>query len=221
MEPKDFYTNAQRKLQSDNESTKLADTIFHAVVTEELQPEQIGFIASRDFFFLSTVDAEGQPSVSYKGGPVGAVHVISPTQLAFPNYDGNGMFFSMGNISESNKVGLLFMDIEQTPLRIRVQGEAVLSEDPELMTLFPSATVIVIVDISSVFHNCARYIHKHTRTETSKYVPDENGDQPFPVWKRVDAVQDSLLANDIGKAESEGGTITLEDYADHLSKGTS
>lgn len=113
------------------------------------------------------------------------------------------------------------MGIEQTPLRIRVQGEAVLSEDPELMARFPSATMIIIVNITSVFHNCARYIHKHTRTETSKYVPDENGEQPFPVWKRIDAVQDSLLANDIGKAEDEGGTISMEDYAEHLSKGTS
>ena len=122
MEPKDFYTNAQRKLQKNNDSTKLADTVFHAVVTEDLQPEQIGFIASRDFFFLSTVDAQGQPTVSYKGGPVGAVHVINPTQIAFPNYDGNGMFFSMGNISESNKVGLLFMVYTHDTSRCRISA---------------------------------------------------------------------------------------------------
>ena len=185
MEPKDFYTNAQRKMQSDNESTKLADTIFHAVVTEELQPEQIGFIASRDFFFLSTVDAEGQPSVSYKGGPVGAVHVISPTQLAFPNYDGNGMFLSLGNIAETAKIGLLFIDFE-TPNRLRVQATASMHRDDVLLSNYPGAIAVVRARVDKVFLNCARYIHKHQRIETSPYIPNETGQQPFPTWKRID-----------------------------------
>ena len=221
MEPNDFYTDAQSKLQTDNDSAKLASAVVNAIVSEELQPEQIDFISSRDFFFLSTVSSKGEPTVSYKGGPVGVVHIISPTELVFPNYDGNGMFLSMGNISEMNKVGLLFIDLEQNPLRVRVQGKAVFSNKPELLERFPGASMIVKIDITSVFYNCARYIHKHTRTETSKYVPNRNGDQPFPSWKKIDALQDVLHPHDIGRADNEGGTITMDEYNEHVSKGIS
>jgi predicted pyridoxine 5'-phosphate oxidase superfamily flavin-nucleotide-binding protein len=221
MEPNDFYTDAQCKLQTDNDSRKLAKAVVNAIVSEELQAEQINFISTRDFFFLSSVSSKGEPTVSYKGGPVGVVHIISPTKLAFPNYDGNGMFFSMGNISEMNKVGLLFIDLEQNPLRVRVQGDAILSNNPKLLERFPGANMIVEINITSVFYNCARYIHKHTRTETSQYVPNLNGEQPFPSWKRIDGLQDSLHPNDIGKAENEGGTISMDEYNDHVSKGIS
>jgi len=221
MELNEFFTNAQRKLQSDNDSANLAAAVVSAIVSEELQPEQIDFISGRDFFFLSTVNSKGEPTVSYKGGPVGVVHVVSPTELVFPNYDGNGMFFSMGNISETNKVGLLFIDVEQNPLRVRVQGKAVLSNDSDLLKRFPGATMIVKIDITSVFYNCARYIHKHKRTETSKYVPNINGDQPFPSWKKIDALQEVLHPDDIGRADDEGGTISMEEYNEHVAKGTS
>lgn len=221
MKPSNFYTNEQCKLQADNDSTKLANAVVNAIVSEELQAEQIDFISTRDFFFLSTISSKGEPTVSYKGGPVGVVHIISPTKLAFPNYDGNGMFFSMGNISEMNKIGLLFIDLEQNPLRVRVQGEAVLSNNPELLEHFPGANMIIEINITSVFYNCARYIHKHTRTETSKYVPNKHGDQPFPSWKRIDNLQDSLHPKDIGKADNEGGTISMDKYNEHVLKGIS
>ncbi|MCE7999737.1 MAG: pyridoxamine 5'-phosphate oxidase family protein [Rhodobiaceae bacterium] len=219
-DPTEFYSDAQRKIQSDQDSENLAAAMAATIVFDELQEDHSDFIASRDYFFLSSVNAEGEPTVSYKGGPVGLVQVLSPKRLAFPSYDGNGMFYSMGNIAEAGKIGMLFIDME-TPHRVRVQGTAKVSKDPDLMQRFPGANMVVEVEVTSAFINCARYIHKHERVETSKYVPDEKGDQPFPSWKRIDLLQDALPGKDAGGADEAGGLITIEQYQEALEKGES
>lgn len=219
--PEDFYTDAQRKLQSENGNDKLAVAVVHAIVRDELEDIHIDYIQSRDYFFLSTVTADGEPTVSYKGGPVGFVQVTGENKLVFPNYDGNGMWLSMGNIDAAAKIGMLFMDF-CTPWRIRVQGDARLSRNPGLMARFPGCNMVIEVDVTRVFQNCARYIHKHTRVEeTSIYVPDAKGRQPFPAWKRIDAIQDYLHERDQGRAENEGGLITTDQYLDKVQDGTS
>jgi len=166
------------------------------------------------------VNGAGEPTVSYKGGDVGTVKVLDESTLAFPAYDGNGMFLSMGNIADTAKIGMLFIDFE-TPNRVRVQATASFSADDELLAEYPGAVGVVRAQVDDVFVNCARYIHKHTRTETSPYVPDEAGAQPFPAWKRIDILQDFLPAADQGKADAVGGTITQEDYGQALAAGES
>ena len=116
------------------------------------------------------------------------------------------MFLSMGNIVETSKIGLLFIDFE-TPNRIRVQATATLSKDDPLMANYPGAQLIVRAKVDKVFLNCARLIHKHTRVSTSPYVPDENGETPFPAWKRIDLVQDALPSKVVGRTAEEGGVI--------------
>jgi len=218
--PEDFYSPAQRKLQKQGDHEKLAEVVVHAIVRDELEDIHSDYINSRDYFFLSTVNADGMPTVSYKGGAVGFVKVMGPNRLIFPNYDGNGMWMSLGNIDEAAKVGMLFMDMV-TPWRIRVQGSAKLTDDPELMGLFPGCNKVIDVSVEVVFQNCARYIHKHTRVETSPYVPAEDGTQPFPAWKRIDGLQPVLHPDDQGRAESEGGLLTEEQYLEKVEKGTS
>jgi hypothetical protein len=146
--------------------------------------------------------------------------LLDSRTLVFPNYDGNGMFKSMGNISEAAKVGLLFIDME-TPNRVRVQGNATLSADDPELDRYPGANMLVRVDVTARFLNCARYIHKHTRVAQSPYVPNEKGEQPFPSWKRIDLVQDALPARDAGRAAAEGGAITFDGYVEKLMEGTS
>ncbi|WP_158964971.1 pyridoxamine 5'-phosphate oxidase family protein [Chachezhania sediminis] len=216
----DFYTDAERDLQAAHDSRSLADVVVQAIVRDEMEPPNIDFIASRDFFFLSTVNDRGEPTVSYKGGAPGFVKVLDANTLVFPNFDGNGMFKSMGNIASMTKIGMLFIDME-TPNRVRVQGEATLSTDPADLALYPGANMVVKVTVTSCFLNCARYIHKHTRVEASPYVPDAQGDQPYPAWKRIDMVQDALPEKDRGKADAHGGTITMDGYVERLMAGTS
>lgn len=218
--PEQFYTDAQRKLQQQGQHEKLAEVVVHAIVRDELEAIHTDYIASRDYFFLSTVNADGMPTVSYKGGPVGFVRVMAPNRLVFPNYDGNGMWMSMGNIDEASKVGMLFMDMV-TPWRIRLQGAARLSQDPALMAQFPGCNMVVDVAVEVVFQNCARYIHKHSRIDSSPYVPDAEGKQPFPAWKRIDGLQPVLHPDDQGRAAQEGGLITEAEYLEKVAQGIS
>jgi len=216
-----FYTETQRSMQARFESEQLADRLAETIMVDEIDMEMHApFIASRDFFFLSTVNERGEPTVSYKGGPVGVVSIIDPSTIIFPNYDGNGMFLSMGNIDDTAKIGMLFIDFE-TPNRIRIQATAsVSSDDPELAR-YPGATMIVRAKVDKVYLNCARLIHKHTRVESSPYVPDADGNTPYPDWKRIDFVQDALRPDDQGRATDEGGVITIQDYGAALHEGRS
>jgi len=206
-----LYRDAQRALQDKFATRKLADTVSQVIVHDTLTDEDKAFIQSRDFFFLSTVNAEGWPTVSYKGGTQGIVTALDDKTLVFPSYDGNGMYLSMGNIAASQRIGMLFIDFE-TPHRTRVQANAELSQDAGLLARFPGADLVVKARIEQIWINCPRYIHRMSRLETSRYVPDAKGKAPLPAWKRIDAIQDSLPACDQGRADKEGGLISIEDY---------
>lgn len=214
-----FYTESQVELQEHFESRPLAEALEAVIVVSELDEQHAGLISTRDFFFLSTVTADGSPTVSYKGGDAGIVTIVDNKTLAFPMYDGNGMFLTMGNIAETAKIGMLFIDFE-TPNRVRVQATASLHHDDALLAEYPGAISIVRASIDEVFVNCARYIHKHERVATSPYVPDENGDQPLPKWKRIDMLQPVMSPTDQARSEQEG-LITQEDYGEALMAGDS
>lgn len=216
-----FYTDSQKRLQVTFGSHRLAERAVESIVRDELDPKlHQPFIESRDFFFLATVNTQGEPTVSYKGGPVGVVTVVDAKTLAFPSYDGNGMFLSMGNIAETAKIGMLFIDFEK-PNRMRVQATAAVSADDPLIAKYPGAQLIARARVEKVFMNCPRYIHKYGRISPSRYVPDRNGKAPFPAWKRIDAIQDALAPQDIGRAAGEGGVITQEEYWAKLTAGES
>ncbi len=215
----DFYTADQRQLQDDFETRPLADTLAAVMLKDEVADVPAAFIESRDFFFLSTVTPEGEPTVSYKGGAPGFVRVVDSKTIAFPSYDGNGMFLSMGNIVATAKIGMLFIDFE-TPHRLRVQATAhVAAKDDPIVDEFPGADLVVVATVDAAFVNCGRYIHKHTRLESSPYVPDADGSQPLPAWKRIDALQDALPPRDQGRAAADGGTIDGAEYAERLRTG--
>jgi hypothetical protein len=125
------------------------------------------------------------------------------------------MLLSMANIAIAKKIGLLFMDFE-TPHRVRVQASATLVKEGPLLDSFPGAQLVVRAEVDSVFVNCGRYIHQHQRISSSEYVPDDQGNQPFPAWKRIDLIQDALPEADRERAEADGGTITAEDYGESV-----
>ncbi|MGR8918852.1 MAG: hypothetical protein ACU85V_04485, partial [Gammaproteobacteria bacterium] len=141
-----------------------------------------------------------------------------PKTLVFPSYDGNGRYHSMGNIGETSNIGMLFLDFE-TPNRLRLQGEATVSDDDPMLAEFPGAELIVRVKVTDVIINCPRYIHRMQRVEQSRNVPQKDGSAPYAQWKRVDIVQDALPAKDAGKAEKAGGTITMDEYFEKVMEG--
>jgi uncharacterized protein len=205
-------------LQDAAQSRLLADRLAGAIVKPEISPEHAAFIARCDFFFLATVDDGGFPTVSYKGGAPGFVRMIDQSTLVFPDYDGNGMFLSMGNVAATGKIGMLFIDFER-PHRLRVQATAAVHDDHPELANYPGAKLLVRAAVDEDCVNCGRYIHRHRRQAPSKYVPDGAGRQPYPAWKRIDGLQDALPPADQGRAEAEGGTITDEAYEQRVRAG--
>ncbi len=213
-----LYSPQHRQLQDQHETRNLADRVEQLIVEKQVSEQHRAFIESRDFFFLTTVDHRGYPTCSYKGGNSGLVCVVDPETLAFPSYDGNGMFLSMGNIHGNPKIGMLFIDFA-TPHRIRVHGDAFIQAEDPLLSAYPGADMIVRVRIGEIFINCPRYIHRMQRIASSKYVPQAGQDTPAPQWKRIDALQDALPVRDQGLADKLGGTITADEYGALLMNG--
>jgi predicted pyridoxine 5'-phosphate oxidase superfamily flavin-nucleotide-binding protein len=202
-------------LQDRFDTRKLADNVERRVVFTEITPEHRAFIESRDMFWLATIDHQGRPTVSYKGGDPGFVRVLDSTTVAFPCYDGNGMFYSMGNVLGNSQVGLLFVNFEK-PHRLRVQGIASVDDNDPLLNDYAEAQLVVRVKVSEVFRNCPRYVHRYNKVTASEYVPRAECETPLAGWKRVDDVQASLPVKDRARVEREGGVVTRAEYEQAL-----
>lgn len=186
-----MYHEGSRQLQEHFDSTRIADRLEQVTVHPELWDGDLAFIENASMFFLATADAEGWPDCSYKGGLPGFVKVIDRKTLAFPHYDGNGMFRSLGNVLVNPKVGMLFIDFAH-PNRMRINGHATVVEDGELVESFEGAQAAVRVDIERVFPNCPRYIHKMELIEHSTYAPRPDHEPPEPEWKQMPIFRDAL-----------------------------
>ena len=177
----DFH-DGNLQLQERFGTRRLAERIAQRA-SERLTPEQRRFIERADMFFIATCDHRGLPTCSYKGGDPGFVTVVDDGCIAFPNYDGNGKYQSMGNLLKNPNAGLLFIDfVEQA--RLRLQGVVSIDEQDALMRQYPGAQFIARVAITEVYSNCARYIHKYELVERSQYVPRQGVRAPTPEWKR-------------------------------------
>jgi uncharacterized protein len=198
MEPP--YTPSQRALQDRADTRRLADRIAERLMRDHLTDDDRAFVERLDMFFLATVDAEGKPTCSYKGGDPGFVQVIDPRTVVFPSWDGNGMFLSLGNVASTGHVGMLFMDFA-SPRRLRIQGRAELSDDSALLSRWEGAQIAVRVAVDAVFPNCPRYVHRMEVVERSEYVPREGCETPIPKWKRSEWARDVLPEGDPAREE--------------------
>ncbi len=191
------YTQHMRQMQDKFGTRKMADRIAE-FAPPMIIAENKAMIEAMDMFFFATADAQGRPQVSYKGGDPGFVKVVDETTLAFPIFDGNGLFLSTGNVLANPNVGMLFIDF-MNPHRIRVNGSASIQDNDPLMSQYPGAVMIVRVAVREIFGNCPRYVHKMQLVKRSKFVPRPNVDTPEPVWKYLNAIQDVLPEKDSKK----------------------
>ncbi len=190
-----LYSPSARALQDRFDSRRLADRLEQVKVHDAISADDRAFIESLDMCFLATVDAQGQPTCSYKGGAQGFVAVLDEHTLAMPNYDGNGMYLTMGNVEATHRVGLLFIDFVHQR-RIRVEGRAELRHDDAMIARYPGAQFMLYVHVDRVYPNCGRYIHHMARMESSAFVPDAHGEAPVPGWKRTEWARDVLPGHD-------------------------
>jgi predicted pyridoxine 5'-phosphate oxidase superfamily flavin-nucleotide-binding protein len=190
-----IYHDKQRALQDAFDTRRLADIIESNNLHLTFNPLDEAFIAAKDFFFLATADASGKPSCSFKAGPAGFVRVVDERTLAFPCYDGNGMYLSMGNLRVNPAVGLLFIDFERRR-RMRLEGVASIDENDPLAASYPEAQFVVRVRATQVYPNCPRYIHQMRLVERSRFVPHAECETPVPAWKRREWSSDVLADGD-------------------------
>lgn len=179
-----MYHAGSRELQDAFDCRRIADRLEEVTVHEAFTEDDVAFIEAAPFFFLATADAEGRPDCSYKGGVPGFVRVVGERTLAFPDYDGNGMFRSLGNLRVNPHVGLLFVDFQE-PWRLRVNGRASVSRDDPLVGEWEGAQLVVRVEAERIFPNCSRYIHQMEMRELSPFAPGQGHEPPVPDWKRA------------------------------------
>ncbi len=196
----ELYGEGARSLQDRLDTRRLADALANHTMHVELTDDDVALIEAQSTVWLSTVDADGWPDVSYKGGDVGFVAIASPTELRIPMYDGNGMQRTMGNIVDTGRVALLFIDTSR-PWRMRLHGTATVSTDAADLEGHPGAHAMVIVSLTRIFPNCGRYIHQGE--QISEFVPDEQGDAPIPDWKRLDGIYEVLPERDQRRIDAE------------------
>ena len=186
-----------RSLQEQFDTKAIAERIDTLLVSDTISDSDRAFIEARDMFFLATADEQGRPTCSYKGGDPGFVRVLDEHTIAFPNYDGNGMYLSIGNLRVNPHVGLLFVDFRvDPPRRLRLNGTASVEPGDPLLERYPGAQFVVRVRAERVFPNCPRYIHRMELVERSRFVPRAGEEPPVPDWKRRDWARDALPAGD-------------------------
>jgi predicted pyridoxine 5'-phosphate oxidase superfamily flavin-nucleotide-binding protein len=194
------YNDGSRGYQDRFDTRRLADRIDERLVRDRIDDDDRAFVERCDMLFLATSDAEGRPQCSYKGGEPGFVRVVDEHTVAFPNYDGNGMFLSAGNALVNPNVGLLFISFVERK-RMRLNGIAEHIEDDPLLAAFPEAQFLWRVRAREVFPNCPRYIHRYELVERSRFVPKTGCATPVPDWKRRDWARDVLAADDPANTE--------------------
>ena len=185
-----FYHEGHRSVQARFASSALADRLESVTHRTSLTEDDRDFIGQAGFFFLATADAEGRPDCSYKGGAAGFVRAITPELIVFPDYDGNGMFRSLGNIEVNPAVGLLFITMNASPRRLRINGRARVVFDDPMMAEFAGAQAIVRVVPEHVFPNCPRYVNDAGAATESPYTPQTGRAPVEPAWKDFDTFRD-------------------------------
>jgi hypothetical protein len=185
-----MYHAGNRALQDAFGSRALADRLDEKLRRDRFNDEDAAFIGGLGFFFLATADAEGRPDCSFKGGPPGFVRVAAPDLLVWPDYDGNGMFKSLGNLGANPHVGLLFIAMGEAPKRLRVNGTAQVVGDDPLMAGIPGAQLLVKVTPVDIFPNCPRYVPNMTLVEPSAYLPAADTPPLEPKWKSFELFSD-------------------------------
>jgi len=189
----EMYGPGARSLQDEFDSRRLADRLAELTLHDQLDDGDIALIGEQSTVWVATVDSDGWPDVSYKGGNPGFVEVVSRHELRLPIYNGNGQWRTLGNIRDNGRVALLFVDLAR-PWRVRVHGVGEVLVDAESVATFHGAQAVLRVQVARVFPNCGRYIHRDG--EISPFVPQPGNEPPVAEWKLLPMLREVLPVDD-------------------------
>jgi predicted pyridoxine 5'-phosphate oxidase superfamily flavin-nucleotide-binding protein len=190
-----FYHKGNRNLQDRFDGRRLANSLEKNRKHTEFTEEDRQFVETAPFFFLATT-AHNMVDCSFKGGVPGFVKITGPKSIAFPDYDGNSMYKSLGNILENKNVGLLFINFSGAVERMRINGTATIDHNIERIEQFEGAKSVVDITVSAIFPNCPRYIPTISDLQLSEHSPKAGHTPPDPAWKFRDYAKPYLPAAD-------------------------
>jgi uncharacterized protein len=203
MEAGGFYHQGMLALQETADGRRVAEFLATEARHSEFSERDVAQIETASFFFIASSYCD-QPDCSFKGGDPGFVKIIGPSTLEFPDYDGNFMYRTLGNIARNPKVGLLFMIFDGKSYRIRINGNASIHRDAESLGRHYGANAVIRVQCDDIYPNCPRYVPNLSAGERSVYVPRPGETSPAPEWKGLQAVAPLLPVSDPHSATDYG-----------------
>ena len=190
-----FFHDGMRQWQDRFDGRRTAEAIEKHRKHYEFWDDEIQIIQNARFFFIGSSYGE-YVDCNIKSGDPGFVQVVAPGVIEYPEYDGNSMYRTVGNITKNPNVGLLFVVFDGKSRRIRVNGKAaVLTDEASLQRYFGAKMVIRIT--CEIYPNCPRYLPNLVDAEESPHVPRlGKGTPPAPEWKTRSYIQPVLPNGD-------------------------
>jgi len=163
----------ERKLQKKYNTRKSANSFYQTQVLDFLNPEMQKFISEQEMVFLSTADAKGECDASFRAGPKSFEKVLDTKTIIFPEFKGNGVMASLGNISENPQIGLMFIDFYHSSIGLHVNGKAaIITENQAGKLVNPidkakaekdgqhKTKLWIKVEVEEAFIHCSKHIPK-------------------------------------------------------------
>lgn len=149
-------------------TTERAERFYRDQVLDHLNERMREFIARQEMMFVATADSHGNCDSSFRAGPPGFVHIIDDRRLAYPEFRGNGVLASLGNIAENPGIGMMFLDFTRDRIGLHVNGRAAILDDPDLRRLAPDAPqpqipgqraqVWVLAEVDEAYIHCRKHL---------------------------------------------------------------
>lgn len=187
-------TAGERLLQQRLGTRERAEQFHAAQVLDHLNERMRAFVAAQGMMFLATSDAGGNCDNTLRAGPTGFVVVLDERRVAWPEYRGNGVLASRGNIVENPHVGLLFVDFVDDVIGLHVNGRATLRDGGDFEARAGADTVPgrrpehwVVAHVDEAYIHCGKHIPRMQRdpgvpssAKKSDYFQVHRQDQPAP-----------------------------------------
>ncbi|MBE3000791.1 pyridoxamine 5'-phosphate oxidase family protein [Nocardiopsis sp. HNM0947] len=161
-------SQGEHRVQEAMGTSDRASRFYRDQMLDHLNPTMREFIAQQEMLFIATSDAGGECDSSFRAGPPGFVHVIDDRLLAFPEFRGNGVFASVGNVTENPHIGLMFLDFERERIGLHVNGRVRIMVDTELRPRVPGlpqpqvpgqkALAWMVVEVEEAYIHCRKHI---------------------------------------------------------------
>ncbi|MCA3181486.1 MAG: pyridoxamine 5'-phosphate oxidase family protein [Burkholderiaceae bacterium] len=190
-----FFHEGMRALQDRFDGRRTAEAIERHRKHYDFWDDERQWIESARCFFIASTFGE-YVDCNIKSGDAGFVKIVGPGVIEYPEYDGNSMYRTLGNIARNPNVGLLFVEFDGKSRRIRINGRATILDDPGSLARHFGAKVVVRIECE-IYPNCPRYVPDLVTGAPSPHVPrPEAPNPPPPEWKQRDYIRAILPKDD-------------------------